>query len=701
MVWEEFNVVCAMKSCLCLQYRVKSLGTILLAFWSFSLIGQDILIFSLDSIFQSEILNSNKDVTYSTRVRDAARNWIYRDTSVALYINRRGLDSCLSTADLACILKLRNERGILYSMSGDYKASRKELYQALELGNSYMDSSIIGYVHRNIGVAYRIEAQLDSGFYHFYAALNYLDFRKSTDSLLIAITLEDLAKCLYYSKLYKYSLKYVDEALQIAEALDRKPLISSLLNLKGINALDGNLTLAKEVLDKSFRINKELKDTQSIIINLHNNALYYIESGIEVEKGLDTVNLALELMSTFKGRDLKSQFLITKARALFKLGKIDDAEKVLTQEINTDEFTNYNFNPGDFYNKLMADIKRAKGEYGEAFDYLEKYYSMEISKSIFQNDMLFNIKERDIEFSKRTKENQLLRESKLIIAESLEEQKRYLRILWTFATALVLGAFYLVHINLKLSKSRKKIKVINDDLLEKNNQLVGLINTKDSLLSIIGHDLRSPAVNILQMIQAILDRKENLTDDTQDNLTMSANSVGLMIQILDNLLAWVKTDKNTVIVDNRLFSLQEVVSPVVKLYESMFKFKRLRFENQMEWQDKCYSDKGIIEIVIRNLLNNAIKYSPPDSTLIMISRAKGHLCEFFIEDEAGGLPANIENKIFHEKREKNSHDNIGLSEGFGLKLCRDLLEISGIQWHYQKTEKGSRFTLYFPLGKTP
>jgi signal transduction histidine kinase len=685
---------------LCPLYGLKFLWSFVLLLFSSPLFCQKSVNPLLDSIYKAEVLSSDSEEIYSIVVRNAGRNWIGRDTSIALYINKKGIDSCMLAADLSCVLKLKNERGIIYSIAKDFESSRRELMKALDFGKIFMDSSIIGYAHRNIGVTFRQHVQMDSAIHHLYYALDYLDFRKSGDSLLIALTLEDLAKCLYYSNLYNFSTKYTDEALKIAEELNHKSLIASLLNLKGLNALNGNLTLAKEILDKSLRINLDLKDTASIVVNYHNNALYYIQSKVDFQKALDTINMALALDKKFRGRELRNQLLITKARALYGMGKIDEAEHILLHELNPEEIPDQSVNPLLFYYHLLSTIKREKGQYTEAFDFLEKYYEGMIQNNNFQNEMLFSIRERDMEFSKKRKENLLLKESNALLAQYLEEQKRYLRILWSFATALVLAGIYLIQFNVKLSKSKLKIKSINDDLREKNHQLVDLIATKDSLLSIIGHDLRSPALNILQLIQTVLDRRETLTEDSEENLVMSANSVGLMIQILDNLLAWAKTDKNTVIIDNKYFQLKEVATPVVKLYESMFKFKRLQFENRMDCLENCYSDKGIIEIVIRNLLNNAIKYSPADTTIKMVSSRKGDICEFYMEDEAGGLPEKVENQIFRTENDGESPRHIALTEGFGLKLCRDLLRLSGIQWSYSRTEKGSRFTLLFPIEKS-
>jgi signal transduction histidine kinase len=678
---------------------LKSLEVFILLVFSYPLFCQKSVNPLLDSIYKAEVLSSDSEEIYFTLVRNAGRNWIARDTSIALYINQRGIDSCMLASDLSCILKLKNERGIIYSIVKDYESSRKEFKKALEFGDIFMDSSIIGYVHRNMGVAFRSNAKMDSAINHLYYALDYLDFGKSGDSLLIALTLEELAKCLYYSNLNNFSTKYADEALKIAEELNRKSLIASLLNLKGLNALNGNLSLAKEILDKSLKISLDLKDTVNIIVNYHNNAVYYIQSKVDWEKALDIINMALSLDKNSKRNNLRGPLLITKARALYGMGKIDEAEYTLLHELKPEDISDQSVSPLEYHYYLLSNIKRIKGEYDESIDFLEKYYEWRIQNNNIQNEMLFSIRERDMEFSKKRKENLLLKESNALLAQSLEDQKRYLKILWTFATALVLAGIYLIQFNIKLSKSKLKIKSINEDLKEKNHQLVDLIDTKDSLLSIIGHDLRSPALNILQLIQTVLERKETLTEDSQENLAMSANSVGLMIQILDNLLAWAKTDKNTVIIDNKHFQLQEVVTPVVKLYQSMFKFKRLQFENRMECLENCYSDKGIIEIVIRNLLNNAIKYSPPNSTIRMGSSRKGDICEFYLEDGAGGLPEKVENQIFNAENDSDTPRHIALTEGFGLKLCRDLLRLSGIQWSYKRTEKGSRFILLFPVEK--
>ncbi|GHN01715.1 hypothetical protein WSM22_32040 [Cytophagales bacterium WSM2-2] len=229
-----------------------------------------------------------------------------------------------------------------------------------------------------------------------------------------------------------------------------------------------------------------------------------------------------------------------------------------------------------------------------------------------------------------------------------------------------------------------------------HKELDELNGVKTKLLSIISHDLRGPLANT----KAILDllRKGCMNEsefrERADQLLGSVSSAG---QMLDNLLAWslFHVEKRNVV--KQKVSLKELTDNVFALLKPHADQKLVRLVNSIEPDSTIYIQSTLVELVIRNLVANAIKYTEDGKVEVSATLENAHAV-VSVEDTGRGMSAEIANNLFSwEKKTSSLGTKKERGTGIGLLICKEFLEKhqGSIQF---KTEIGKGTTFTFKLG---
>lgn len=244
-----------------------------------------------------------------------------------------------------------------------------------------------------------------------------------------------------------------------------------------------------------------------------------------------------------------------------------------------------------------------------------------------------------------------------------------------------------------------KIIVIQKERLDELNA------SKDKLFSVVSHDLRSN-VNALKtsnikLQDELAGRGLEELDALVENSTSIANST---YNLLDNLLHWalLQTKQSYFeIVPMRLFF---IVEQVAYNYESLMASKNIQYENSILKNDMVYADQETLKIILRNLLDNAIKYSHPHGKIKIYSRnTNDNYYELIIEDIGRGIDESIRLELLKETvllPKRNNGSIIGT--GLGLHLCKSLIQSNKGKFFIEsKVEKGTKIIVSLPKHNLP
>ena len=248
---------------------------------------------------------------------------------------------------------------------------------------------------------------------------------------------------------------------------------------------------------------------------------------------------------------------------------------------------------------------------------------------------------------------------------------------------------------------RLEIEKQHKELLSKNERLTQLNKSKDKLFSIIAHDLRSPIGNIdslLGMIREDLDG--HLPEEQVETFTSLQNLTKSTHSLLENLLDWAKCQFSEVVCNPERFSPSLATTEAIAPYKAQAKQKGIGIKVESNHSVWAYGDLNIFKTIIRNLVSNAIKFTPQDGSITINILERDGKAAIAVKDSGVGIEFDRMADLFEFSEYKSTDGTLGESgTGLGLALSRDLAVINNGDIEVESTlGKGSTFTITLPKG---
>jgi len=217
------------------------------------------------------------------------------------------------------------------------------------------------------------------------------------------------------------------------------------------------------------------------------------------------------------------------------------------------------------------------------------------------------------------------------------------------------------------------MKTHNETILRQNAQLLELTNFRKDIIQIIAHDLRSPIHQLSSLLKIV---KQSKTEEERNEIMAFVDdSVNNANSMLENLLKWAMQNSSSL----KEFTMMNVKNLFLSLegqLSKQIKEKNLTIEKRIKPDAEIYYSKNVIESVIRNLLVNAVKFSPSNNTIIVYfeNRDTNFSLKLFNKTEATELE-NIRqfNTVNQPMKSTNGTAN-EIGSGNGLFVCRQMLE---------------------------
>jgi len=243
---------------------------------------------------------------------------------------------------------------------------------------------------------------------------------------------------------------------------------------------------------------------------------------------------------------------------------------------------------------------------------------------------------------------------------------------------------------------------ILEKLKEREKKLSELNDTKDILLSIIGHDLRSPFNSLVGLSRVLADRHQQMNDQKLEMMLQALHeTAGNTYNLVENLLTWASIQRQRIEFDPEAIALHELVSKCVRVFATQSAKKGLTVKNLVSEEMTCKADRNMLELIIRNLLNNAVKYCDFGGEVVVearrIQKKTKTFTEVSVKDDGVGIAPELLSGLFRVSRDKSTpgtaHET---GSGLGLMLCKDFVERHKGELQVEsEVGKGSRF--YFTL----
>ncbi|WP_159103367.1 sensor histidine kinase [Prolixibacter bellariivorans] len=234
--------------------------------------------------------------------------------------------------------------------------------------------------------------------------------------------------------------------------------------------------------------------------------------------------------------------------------------------------------------------------------------------------------------------------------------------------------------------------------LQLYTELEGQLKSKTKFFSIIAHDLRGPVGTIMNFLN-LMNTEKDLQEEEKlifmEKMEVLSQST---YHLLQNLLDWAHTSQNLASFEEELIELNQLVASNIEFFRSLTQMKSIHLEYHNGEEAYISGNVKMIETVIRNLVSNAIKFTPKGGTISITTENNLHGVRLVVEDTGIGIEHNRLNRIFELENSRSSQGTEGeTGSGLGLALCKDFVRKNNGTIHVESTvDVGTRVIVDFP-----
>lgn len=661
----------------------------------------------IDSLFiqlafeQSDTLKVNTSLEliknlYDIKDYDRAQKYIFESEKLSSSMNY--------TYGIA---ELTYYKSLIYASRNDYINAVTGYAKSKALFSNLKDTLGIAKVNNSIGLIEIKRGNYSKGLQYSLSAIKELKKRNLKPELCLAYN--NLAKAYYNINAKEKALEFYLRALKLQIELNKTDEI-----------IDSNSRLAELYSDKKeYRKSIEYYETVLNLVGNTNDSIKGIilpKLGGEYLKFNDYDRAANYLVQGLKLNRRKKNKLGL-ALSLINIGELNLnrdklilAENQLTEGGAIAKSINSKSEILRYYS-LMKVLDSTKSKFDRAFIWQREYYELKEKlqdKNTIEEDVKSDALELNPDFDSNFTEPTVDKSQQDVILKKVNDTNRFQIILYGLLAALAIVSTFLILIYLKRNNSIKymqelenknvKIELQNKAFQEQTEHLENVNNVKDKLFSIISHDLKDSLSSINGFIELLRDgslsREE--FDDLVPELSENASNASLL---LFNLLNWSKSQMHSLDAKPTLFDVQEIFEDKIKLIEQRLNNKGIDLIDH-SLRDFIYADRSMFEIVIQNLLANAVKFCKEGDAITIANHISNGSCIISIADTGIGISEENINKLFKNDSFTTAGTNNEKGTGLGLSICKELVELNnGKIWVESKLNVGSTFYVQLPKSK--
>ena len=657
-------------------------------------------------------------------------------------------------ADTARLSLLKNLSIAYTKVDPIKKLEYARIYEALAIKLNRQENVADAYIH--MGISYGIRSNIDSALYYFNKA--YIHAEKFEAKMEMGRALANSAYAYTRFDDNKEAINRYFRALKIYKEIGNELGETQLnTNIGGIYADLEKYKIAQSYFQQALNGYKKLKNENGMADALYSMGNSSRELG-EFDKALNFYNQSLnihERLGDFNGIALAKmglgqtytklkdydRALVNLDTALVTIRKLDDKfiEINVLNALADVQIGAKDYSAAIEKATLALKISRAiksknmsfqalerlilaykeKGDLKNAFDYQNQYVKTRDSigeDKALKDVSLIEINRIRTENADLEKRNDDIAKLNSNYLQRLDKYSNLIIVTLLFLIALLLFLAVLYRRNLakqalnkELMQKSKEIAGINHHLKklneelnaqikltnEQNLELENLNNIKNKFFSIISHDLRSP-LNTLTSLMAIYREGDVTEDELREMLLKLEDTIINTGSFLNNLLEWSKNQLKGIVINPVKFEINKSVNHNITLFERRISQKKLKVVNDTDPACLVYADPDMINVVIRNLLSNSIKFCMPGDEITFNSFIKERNAVISIKDTGPGISKaqgerlfNLDNTVSTSNGEKGNH--------LGLILCKDMiLQNNGSITFESSPGEGTTFWIELP-----
>ena len=583
--------------------------------------------------------------------------------------------------------------GALYAISGDYSTALR--YDNLALQNSMdgRDSANLSIDYNNVANDYYDLGEYDEAY--FYFTKSYRVARSIEDSLRMAIALHNVGRVFKELGQYDRALEHLNLSLDISRGIkDVEGVPYALDEIGDVMLRKGEYDSAKGTLLRSVKLTRQqnllVLEPRTLAklatVHLHTkdfgSALAYYDTTFRLhEKTGNEFGIAeVEL-----GRGL----------VYIEQGKYDEAMRSINRSLSLANQSNARTLEIRGY-QTLSSLYELRQDYRNSLASYKQFKQLE--DSLFSQDMQEKLLRDQIRFETEDKDTEIaaLNEERNLKDDQIKRQEfvRNILVVVMALSVILLATVY------RSGQRRRQINTLllrhQQEMETRSEELERLNQVKDKFFSIISHDLRSP-INALAGLLDLLDKGAVKPEELSKHIHELKSRFNHTRTLLNNLLDWTLLQMDKLNLQATRIDLHKLVDENIELLGSVPN-KHIRLHNHVPENTIGYADSNTVNLVIRNLMTNAIKFTNDGGEVAIGSEDLGNEWLITVTDNGVGMNAEVLKILFDKTAPYTTRGTANeKGTGLGLILCKEFVEKNGGRITVEsEVGKGSKFSFTIP-----
>lgn len=605
--------------------------------------------YDLDSLLKALDNSPATEDRYSTLVllsRNSYNGKLSLDERITFLESAIEIDDSIDSVELRVFNK--NELGRLRYLQGKPEISLEIIYEVIELAKKEGLVTWVSNGYGNLANIYRSLGDLENAYASEKASLSII--LETTDSLLIFNGLSNHAETLY--------------------KLGRTGELDSIIKF--------SKTFFRNGRDPNFQyVNAGISITQS----------YISAQNRSFEESDSLFQYAEKVLAIYKNRELDQ----TLALAAIQLAKIYLTQDRIKRSI---ELAQYGYDIGMKHHlnevirngsEVLYKAFEKQEDIGKSNQYLKSYYQYRDTLLNLENVKKVESLRADFEISQKQSEVDLLESQK-------EARDQFLLALGIIVLLLIIGSL-IVFRSLQLQRR------LSRELTSQKIQLEQLNHAKDKLFSIISHDLRGPIIafrGVGKMINLGVQKNDK---DMLKQVALEVSKTSTKLNdMLENLLAWAMQEQDLMEPKKGPILVSELFEEMEGIYKQQAQAKQIELNVASSSREAIYADKNAVSTIFRNLIGNALKFTPNKGKISIEAHANTDTVDIKVTDNGVGITEEKQTELFTFQSAKPSFGTSGEKGlGLGLNLVQSMVQANnGTISVISQLHKGSVFTVTLP-----
>ena len=631
--------------------------------------------------------------------------WAYPDSTIYYAKQASALGAVLNLSK--ALAEPINFMGVAQNYKGNRLMAFEHYDQALTISMAQRDSVQIAHSNNNLGRLFFEQGLLARSYTYFVKALSI--FEAINDPTGLAYTYQSLAN------LYKTQRDYVKAEHNYLRANKIRLDLQNTRDIMSAYLQTARLYEETKQGDKALIYLQKADSAGMVIndeINLAEIKTFIAEHYLNEDSLEKAETMCLEGLKVIQAKNIVRMMphaYLTLGQVKLKKNDLASAREYFSQALSISSATNDLAPKMRSYYHLWKLSEKSMDRHGELQN-MNHY--LVLRDSVKDLDLARQVErlQFEIEIERKERENELLKVNQAKTAITVEQQRLQNIILIVIVGFVSILSFVqwrnskkrrevnetLEQQNRFIQNQRREIVEQNEKLSRRNAQLSDLNHEKDTLMSIVAHDLKSP-LNTIKGVADLMELEGGLTEDQKKYVSMTKEATQAGLYLIKDLLDVHMLEEN-VLPNYSTFEVSDFLCKKINAFQPSAEAKNIHLSITRIESEQVHLDADYLSRIVDNLITNAIKFSNRNSTIEVAAGRSGNTIWISIKDEGLGFSEKDKNDLFQKFKRLSSRPTGGeTSNGLGLAIVKTLVDrLKGTIELRSEKGKGSEFIIHLP-----